>query len=349
VSKHSAITPDSFSVAPNLIGLPLASPSRRALAMGIDGVLVAILVQAGGVFLGLTAVFVLLRASRKGEKVGFMRASVRFALRGVAALVLFVLAVQAWDFGRELVTGENDAPESASSDASIGDLDLIFPPNEGLAVATGVTGLIGADEPEEVAEHARSLLESAQRAGATDQQMREARSGFLELMGDDADSASIAALDGAFAAILGEAPPPPATPLDSMQAVIADLRERNDRLDERGDSLEDALEESRESRGVRTYLAGLFDDLGLGFGWAAVYFTAFLAMMNGRTPGKRLFGVRVIRLDGRPLGWWISFERFGGYAASFSVGLLGFFQILWDKNRQGLHDKACETVVIRAE
>jgi uncharacterized RDD family membrane protein YckC len=57
-------------------------------------------------------------------------------------------------------------------------------------------------------------------------------------------------------------------------------------------------------------------------------------------------GIRVIRLDGKPLGWWISFERFGGYAASFSVGLLGFLQILWDRNRQGLHDKACETVVV---
>jgi uncharacterized RDD family membrane protein YckC len=58
-------------------------------------------------------------------------------------------------------------------------------------------------------------------------------------------------------------------------------------------------------------------------------------------------GIRVIRLDGKPLGWWRSFERFGGYAASLSTGLLGFLQILWDRNRQGLHDKAVETVVIR--
>ena len=31
---------------------------------------------------------------------------------------------------------------------------------------------------------------------------------------------------------------------------------------------------------------------------------------------------------------------------ALSVGLLGFVQILWDRNRQGLHDKACETVVV---
>ena len=77
------------------------------------------------------------------------------------------------------------------------------------------------------------------------------------------------------------------------------------------------------------------------------YSLFFEIFMNGQTPGKRLAGLRVIRLDGKPLGWWIAFERFGGYAASFSVGLLGFAQILWDRNRQGLHDKACETVVIR--
>jgi len=58
-------------------------------------------------------------------------------------------------------------------------------------------------------------------------------------------------------------------------------------------------------------------------------------------------GIRVIRLDARPVGWWLAFERFGSYFASFSTGLLGFAQIFWDRNRQALHDKAVETVVIR--
>ena len=44
---------------------------------------------------------------------------------------------------------------------------------------------------------------------------------------------------------------------------------------------------------------------------------------------------------------WIAFERFGGYAASATLGLLGFLQILWDRNRQGLHDKAAGTAVLR--
>jgi len=54
--------------------------------------------------------------------------------------------------------------------------------------------------------------------------------------------------------------------------------------------------------GIRRMLAGLADDLGIGFGWGALYFTTFLVLGRGQTPGKRLLGIRVIRLDGKPVG-----------------------------------------------
>ena len=53
------------------------------------------------------------------------------------------------------------------------------------------------------------------------------------------------------------------------------------------------------------------------------------------------------RLGSERIGWWAAFERFGGYSASVITGLLGFAQILWDRNRQALHDKISETVVVR--
>jgi hypothetical protein len=353
--KNAFITPDFFAVARELIGLPLATAKRRAMAMAVDGILVAILVQAGGVFLGLTAVFVLLRASRGSQKTGYVRASVRFALRAIAAVVLFVVVLQAWDFGEETINDQmNPQAEQerggAQTDPETGDVNLNFPPGEGLAAAANLAGLATSHQPREVATYTRKVLESAKRAGATDRQLRDARPDLIRILGDDSTAANVAALDSVLIAVAGQAPATTDSarnPTDSLKAVIADLRADAQRLDERGDSLYAQLEDARESRGVRTYISGLFDDLGLGFGWAAVYFTAFLAMMHGQTPGKKIAGIRVIRLDGKPLGWWIAFERFGGYAASFSVGLLGFFQILWDRNRQGLHDKACETVVVR--
>lgn len=106
-------------------------------------------------------------------------------------------------------------------------------------------------------------------------------------------------------------------------------------------------EELEEGPGILAVLRSLSEDLGLGLGWFGLYFTATTAMWQGRTPGKRLLGIRVIALTGKPIGWWASFERFGGYAAGFATGLLGFLQIFWDDNRQAIHDKVAVTAVVR--
>lgn len=86
--------------------------------------------------------------------------------------------------------------------------------------------------------------------------------------------------------------------------------------------------------------------LGYGFGWAAVYFTLCLYLSNGQTFGKWICRIKVVQLDGERIGMWSALGRYGGYAASFVTGLSGFFQIYWDANRQGLHDKVSSTVVI---
>jgi hypothetical protein len=129
---------------------------------------------------------------------------------------------------------------------------------------------------------------------------------------------------------------------DEADALRSELESRERRIGQ----LNRELEEAREPPSIVTSIRRFADDLGIGLGWAGLYFTAFVALWNGRTPGKRAMRVRVIRLDGKPLGWWAAFERFGGYAASIFTGLLGFFQILWDRNRQGMHDKISETVVV---
>ena len=83
------------------------------------------------------------------------------------------------------------------------------------------------------------------------------------------------------------------------------------------------------------------------FGFALLYFTLAARIGRGRTPGKWLFGLRVLRLDGAPLGLWDAFSRAGGYAASLSTVGLGFIEAIWDANRQALHDKVAGTVVVR--
>lgn len=95
-----------------------------------------------------------------------------------------------------------------------------------------------------------------------------------------------------------------------------------------------------------SYFKGFLSDMGLGFGWAAVYFSVFVAWFNGQTIGKMLLRIKVVKIDGKALSFWESFERYGGYSAGLATGLMGFLQIIWDPNRQAIHDKIAETVVL---
>tara|TARA_B110000208_G_scaffold191005_1_gene256445 strand:- start:2316 stop:2771 length:456 start_codon:yes stop_codon:yes gene_type:complete len=97
---------------------------------------------------------------------------------------------------------------------------------------------------------------------------------------------------------------------------------------------------------IMEWLKGIIEDLGLGFGWAAFYFTVFTAVWHGQTPGKKALGIRVFQLDGTPLSMWDSFGRYGGYGAGLATGLLGFIQVFWNANRQAIQDQISATVVI---
>ena len=84
------------------------------------------------------------------------------------------------------------------------------------------------------------------------------------------------------------------------------------------------------------------------FGVGALYFTVLTRGRRGATLGKRLLGVRVVRLDGHRLSLIESFERFAGYLhipGSLGLSLLD----LWhDPNRRLPHDRAAHTAVVRA-
>jgi len=115
-----------------------------------------------------------------------------------------------------------------------------------------------------------------------------------------------------------------------------------------GDDAKEEIEKGDENKSpsVVQWLQGVVADLGLSFGWAALYFTVCIAWFHGQTLAKLAFGIRVIRIDGRSLSLWDSFGRYGGYGAGFATGLLGFMQIYWDANRQAIQDKISETIVI---
>ena len=113
-------------------------------------------------------------------------------------------------------------------------------------------------------------------------------------------------------------------------------------------SLEAQLAEARKPTPMKWRDAAMrrLHRLGLSFGWAIAYFTLLPSWWRGQTLGKRLFGLRVVELTGKPLGLMNCFGRYGGYAAGLATGGVGLLQVLWDPNRQAVQDKLAHTVVV---
>src|SRR5688572_7738616 len=109
------ITPDSFSVAPQLVGQPLASPRRRAAAMAIDLLLVAVLIQLGGVVLGFTAAFVLWRMSGRGSGGGVVKRGLRTSLRVAAAILVFIVVGR---YSMDLFRNHDDDNQAQAEEAA---------------------------------------------------------------------------------------------------------------------------------------------------------------------------------------------------------------------------------------
>jgi len=112
--------------------------------------------------------------------------------------------------------------------------------------------------------------------------------------------------------------------------------------------LEAELAEARKPKKLhlKNRLMDFLDDIGAGLGWGIVYFSLLPAWWGGQTVGKKLFGLRVVELTGKPMTVMRCLKRYGGYAAGLATGGVGFLQIVWDPNRQGLHDKAAHTAVL---
>ncbi|MFZ2055009.1 MAG: RDD family protein [Candidatus Aminicenantales bacterium] len=78
-----------------------------------------------------------------------------------------------------------------------------------------------------------------------------------------------------------------------------------------------------------------------------LYFVFFFRF-GGRTPGKRIFRLKVVDLEGNPrLDWYQCFERAHGYVCSGLFASLGFWQVLWNKQGLTMHDKIAGTTVVK--
>ncbi|MBT1445752.1 RDD family protein [Shewanella sp. JM162201] len=332
---RTIITPHAFSVARELLYTPLATPWKRALAMLIDATLIAVLTEeAGVVFVALV-----LLTSYLGKRTGGLG---RFAKYGMYLLMSLVLLY---------AIAEHFRPQPESDAAKITDAVKFVPQTVSLSLCddaacakTQALGLANTLAQSNLSREEAELLlfEPLEALAITDAERQaidiEARAIIQHLPLKKA----------------AEAPEPESLP--ASEPVSLPAPEKAPELSAKTDAAHTspsvigadltAGDEVADSVSPLAWIKGLLNDLGLGFGWAAFYFTVFTAWFDGQTLGKKLLGIRVICLDGSKLKLWGAFGRYGGYGAGFATGLLGFLQIFWDANRQAIQDKISSTVVI---
>lgn len=80
--------------------------------------------------------------------------------------------------------------------------------------------------------------------------------------------------------------------------------------------------------------------------WFAVYSIAMWAT-KGTTIGGIICGIRVVRLDDRPIDWGVAIVRALGAFLSLAVAGIGFIWVAFDDDKQSWHDKIAGTTIVK--
>jgi uncharacterized RDD family membrane protein YckC len=78
----------------------------------------------------------------------------------------------------------------------------------------------------------------------------------------------------------------------------------------------------------------------------AAYYTFFVGKM-GATPGKMATSLRVVNPDGSAVSYSKALGRWAAQIVSGLACCIGYLMIAWDPEKRGLHDRMCNTRVIR--
>lgn len=79
-----------------------------------------------------------------------------------------------------------------------------------------------------------------------------------------------------------------------------------------------------------------------------IYFTIFVGSC-GQTPGKMLFRLKVVRVDGQEITYGKAFLRSLYWILSLLLFGLGFLMIAWTRQKRAIHDMLAGTSVIRLQ
>lgn len=339
--KH-IVTPFAFEVHPDLLGLPLATPRRRLIALLLDLLIASILSALGAFFLATSASILFFWLAIRNRGKIWWKNILRFGAASFVSILVFALTFNV----------------TKSEDDNLATINYTTPSGERVSNTTDQIDwqslgqqlvALNSSDSVDIEEELEKIAESIEEQLGTESS--ENASFYHPNLFDDEFILKLRAIGFAISnsdtvtidSLLQEIAPVLAfNELEKLDSKINQLDDEVDELEEKNEALAEQVENPSFLRSLRATA----EDFGLSVGWVGVYFVLCLASFKGQTIGKRILKLRVVRLNNKPIGLWYSFERFGGYAAGVATGLLGFFQIYWDANRQGIHDKIAATVVL---
>lgn len=317
------VTPYAFIVDENLLGTPLASPMRRAVAMGIDALIIVGLASASLWFI-LPVMLYLCYLRFRLKKFG----QVMLLLLGT--LLLSTTAI----YAPELIT------ESENNSVSQTNQEELSP---GAAAQFAVSALrLNSDDCKLECIKAE-LLKSSQQLATAGVAKTKAKELLLDML--EATDLPVKARKELVKQQLSDYQPE--TVVTPVVATEPQAELSKSTAEAQSSTTKAWYQPSEDTQSIIGWVKGILADFGLGFGWAVFYFTAYIHWAHGQTIGKMLCQIKVIQLDGQELDVFAAFSRQGGYGAGFATGFMGFLQVFWDPNRQAIHDKIASTVVIR--
>ncbi|MDP2484557.1 MULTISPECIES: RDD family protein [Pseudoalteromonas] len=302
---REVITPYAFKVDNALLGIPLATPLKRALAIVIDVALIFVAAKLSATLIAFVAAMAFYKGTAQ-QYLPKMSSVWRRILKIMAASILFVSALAVLSIGIDYLEDDNSE------------------------IASVIQGVKIEDEIQ-----------------LTESEKHRVNAYLIEVVGESCEqSCQQNALDN----LIGQVPK--LAEMDDLQSpqlarALLQLLVLSENNEIKPAQLIEEKPAQTTTNSILQWGKGIIQDLGLGFGWAAVYFTLFSLLWRGQTPGKKVCNIRVVALNGEPLGLLDCFGRYGGYGAGFATGLLGFLQVYWDPNRQAIQDKISATVVIQ--
>ena len=302
---REVITPYAFKVDNALLGIPLATPLKRALAIVIDVALIFVAAKLSATLIAFVAAMAFYKGTAQ-QYLPKMSSVWRRILKIMAASILFVSSLAVLSIGIDYLEDDNSE------------------------IASVIQGVKIEDEIQ-----------------LTESEKHRVNTYLIEVVDESCEQfCQQNALDN----LIGQVPK--LAEMDDLQSpqlarALLQLLVLSENNEIKPAQLIEEKPAQTSTNSILQWSKGIIQDLGLGFGWAAVYFTLFSLLWRGQTPGKKVCNIRVVALSGEPLGLLDCFGRYGGYGAGFATGLLGFLQIYWDPNRQAIQDKISATVVIK--